>query len=216
MVSVDCAEYASHLVAKDWSKTREFLWKWGISRLIGMLERGEVDFIVQCSNTSHMALEEDKLAELQANYHSMLLKHQSKFLHIADATANAIRKQNDKKPLIVGLLGTEPTMREDYLKDRLLLHSDCVQRVVSPSKDGPRMGYSRSLLSRSFGHSHHSQYCSSSRQPFVPIAKHSTPAYPSRSHASPDCAATASAACAGCFSAANCAASSSAPCFLCS
>ena len=137
MVSVDCAEYASHLVAKDWSKTREFLWKWGISRLIGMLERGEVDFIVQCSNTSHMALEEDKLAELQANYHSMLLKHQSKFLHIADATANAIRKQNDKKPLIVGLLGTEPTMREDYLKDRLLLHSDCVQRVVSPAKDGP-------------------------------------------------------------------------------
>jgi len=152
MVSVDCAEYASYLVNKEWAKTREYLWKNGIARLIGMLEREEIDFIIQASNTSHMALELAALKEVGDEYYSMLLKWQNKFLHIADATASAIREEFDgsrrslespsKKqkcepslPVIVGLLGTEPTMRERYLKDRLLLHKDAIKDVVAPQKD---------------------------------------------------------------------------------
>lgn len=152
MVSVDCAEYASYLVKKEWGKTREYLWRNGIARLIGMLERGEIDFIIQASNTSHMALELDALKEVGTEYYSMLLKWQDKFLHIADATASAIREEfgggcrnsespskkqkcEARVPVIVGLLGTEPTMRERYLKDRLLRHSDAIKDVVAPQKD---------------------------------------------------------------------------------
>jgi len=151
MVSVDCAEYASYLVDKEWGKTREYLWRNGISRLIGMLERGEIDFIIQASNTSHMALELEALKEVErgAEYYSMLLKWQDRFLHIADATASAIRdefveasQRNSESPctaprsaVVVGLLGTEPTMRERYLKDRLLLHKDVIKDVVAPQKD---------------------------------------------------------------------------------
>merc|ERR1712194_510149 len=151
MVSVDCAEYASYLVNKEYGKTWQFLWKHGISRLIGMLERGEIDFIIQASNTSHMALELDELKEIKGEYYSMLLKWQHKFLHIADATASAIREvfagssrkfeDGCKKqkcaslPVVVGLIGTEPTMRERYLKDRLLRHGDAIKKVVAPQKD---------------------------------------------------------------------------------
>ena len=40
-------------------------------------------------------------------------------LHIGDCIAAAIKK---KGLSCVGLLGTEPTMREDYLKDQLAKH----------------------------------------------------------------------------------------------
>lgn len=155
MVSVDCAEYASYLVNKEWGKTREYLWRNGISRLVGMLERGEIDFIIQASNTSHMALELEALkqVECEGEYYSMLLKWQDRFLHIADATASAIRdefvkknqrnsespckktRSKQKSPVVVGLLGTEPTMRECYLKDRLLLHKDAIKDIVAPQSD---------------------------------------------------------------------------------
>ena len=41
------------------------------------------------------------------------------YLHIADCTAKAIKDKGLKR---VGLLGTEPTMRESYLKERLAMH----------------------------------------------------------------------------------------------
>merc|ERR1719326_730559 len=101
-----------------------------------------------------MALELEALKEVESGgeYYSMLLKWQSRFLHIADATASAIRdrfanegrssesptkkmKTESQAPVIVGLVGTEPTMRERYLKDRLLMHRDAIKDVVAPQKD---------------------------------------------------------------------------------
>jgi aspartate/glutamate racemase len=61
MISVDCAEYAMLLVNKDWQGVRRLLWSRGIVHLVKALERGDIDFIVQASNTSHLALDRAEL-----------------------------------------------------------------------------------------------------------------------------------------------------------
>ena len=68
------------------------------------LERGGADFLVLCTNTMH------KLAgAIEQNT-------DIPFLHIADATAQEIKKHQFTK---VGLLGTKYTMEGDFLKSRL-------------------------------------------------------------------------------------------------
>jgi aspartate racemase len=68
------------------------------------LERGGADFIVLCTNTMHLLADAiERSVEIP-------------FLHIADATGEAIKKANLKK---VGLLGTKFTMEQDFLKQRL-------------------------------------------------------------------------------------------------
>lgn len=68
------------------------------------VERAGADFVLLCTNTMH------KLAEdIQA-------KINIPFLHIADATAQAIRAAGIDQ---VGLLGTRFTMEEDFYKGRL-------------------------------------------------------------------------------------------------
>lgn len=76
------------------------------------------DVLIIASNTGHVAAE-----EIIRRYPKLPL------LHIADATARAIRSNGFRK---VGLLGTEPTMRERYLKDRLALHG--IETIV-PSEE---------------------------------------------------------------------------------
>jgi aspartate racemase len=91
------------------------------------VEAAGADFVVLCTNTMH------RLAgEIQANL-------QVPFLHIADATADAIRARGIKK---IGLLGTRFTMEEDFYVGRLtrqhglevLIPSaperECVHRVI--------------------------------------------------------------------------------------
>ncbi|MFA5994170.1 MAG: aspartate/glutamate racemase family protein [Parcubacteria group bacterium] len=69
------------------------------------LEKGGADFVVICTNTMH------KMAEdVQHNI-------QIPLLHIADATAEKIKKAGLKK---IGLLGTKFTMEEDFYKGRLI------------------------------------------------------------------------------------------------
>ncbi|CEJ90129.1 hypothetical protein VHEMI05933 [[Torrubiella] hemipterigena] len=53
-------------------------------------------------------------------------------LHIADATAQTVQKRGIKK---VGLLGTEPVMRDDFIKKRLLEKAEGLQEVVVPESD---------------------------------------------------------------------------------
>ena len=104
MVSVDCDVYAKMLaIDKDWDGVAEY-----ISHGVGRLVKAEVDFLVICSNTAHLAV--PRIGEL---YPRMPV------LHIADTTARAIKA---KGLTCVGLLGTEPTMREEYLKLQLRKH----------------------------------------------------------------------------------------------
>jgi aspartate racemase len=71
----------------------------------GQLENGGADFIVLCTNTMHKVAD-----EIQASIHIP-------FLHIAEATAQAIKAQGISR---VGLLGTRFTMEEPFYKDYLV------------------------------------------------------------------------------------------------
>jgi aspartate racemase len=68
------------------------------------LEKGGADFIVICTNTMHKMAE-----EVEQNINLPLI-------HIADATAEAIKLQKLKK---IALLGTKFTMEQDFYKKRL-------------------------------------------------------------------------------------------------
>lgn len=68
------------------------------------LEKAGADMVLICTNTMH------KMAnEVQDNIKLPLL-------HIVDATAQSIKKQNLKK---IGLLGTKFTMEQEFYKNRL-------------------------------------------------------------------------------------------------
>jgi len=69
------------------------------------LEKGGADFIVICANTMHKLVPE-------VERHIKI-----PILHIADVTAQAIKKEKLRK---VGLLGTRFTMEEGFYKDRLV------------------------------------------------------------------------------------------------
>lgn len=68
------------------------------------IKKGGADFILICANTMHMMAE-----EVQESVKIPLL-------HIADATAEKIKRYHMKK---VGLLGTRFTMEKDFYKERL-------------------------------------------------------------------------------------------------
>ncbi len=68
------------------------------------LEKAGADLVVICTNTMH------KMANEVENSINLPL------LHIADATAESIKKQNLNK---IGLLGTKFTMEQEFYKDRL-------------------------------------------------------------------------------------------------
>jgi aspartate racemase len=69
------------------------------------LEKGGADFVLICTNTMH------KMADDVQNNIKIPL------LHLADTTAEIIKKNGLKK---VGLLGTNFTMEEDFYKGRLM------------------------------------------------------------------------------------------------
>jgi len=82
------------------------------------LESGGADFIILCTNTMH------KLAkQIQENISVELL-------HIADAAAEEIKKAEIKK---VGLLGTRPTMEQDFYRTKL--EENGIQVLIPNEKD---------------------------------------------------------------------------------
>ncbi|SKA20541.1 aspartate/glutamate racemase family protein [Consotaella salsifontis] len=99
MLSVDFGEIERLQHAGDWSALTDEL-----VSAARALERGGADFLLICTNTMH------RMAEEVASAVAIPL------LHIADPTAEAIRKAGLRR---VGLLGTAFTMEQPFYKDRL-------------------------------------------------------------------------------------------------
>lgn len=121
IVSVDCDEYVDYLERKDEEGVQEYLLK-GVQKLHAM----GADFLVIASNTAHCCY--GRVREALPGF---------PVLHIADTTAQAIRSFGFTK---VGLLGTEPTMRDgSWLKSRLAAHG--IEVVVPSSEEDTRRCY---------------------------------------------------------------------------
>lgn len=100
LYSVDFEEIEHLQSIGNWDKSAEIL-----STVAVNLEKAGADFIVICTNTMH------KVApQIKSNISVPLL-------HIAEATADELKKQNIRK---VGLLGTKYTMTQDFYKNKLV------------------------------------------------------------------------------------------------
>ncbi len=100
MYSVDFAEIEPLQHQGRWNEATQILI--AASRSV---ETGGADFVLFCTNTMHKVADE-------------VQKHlRIPILHIADATAQAVKAEGLKK---VGLLGTKFTMEEDFCKGRLV------------------------------------------------------------------------------------------------
>ena len=99
MYNVDFAELEDNMSSGNWDGNAEIL-----SDAAKRLEGAGADFIVIATNTMHKLVPR---IEKEINI---------PILHIADAAAAAVKRDNIKK---VGLLGTRFTMTQDFIKDRL-------------------------------------------------------------------------------------------------
>ncbi|MEN8405274.1 aspartate/glutamate racemase family protein [Acinetobacter seifertii] len=100
--SVDFQEIAALQSKGLWQEAGEYLAQQAIN-----LEKAGVDCIVLCTNTMHKVAPQIEEAITVT------------FIHIADATAKEILRQNIRK---VALLGTAFTMEQDFYKARLQDH----------------------------------------------------------------------------------------------
>lgn len=100
LYSVDFSEIEECQANGNWAKSAEIL-----SGAAKKLESAGADFIVICTNTMH------KIVPQIQNHINIPI------LHIAEATAETLIRQNIKK---VALLGTKYTMTQDFYKERLI------------------------------------------------------------------------------------------------
>ena len=116
MVSVDCDEYVHLLTAREFAKVDEHLLR-GVRKLVA----AGCDTLVIASNTAHICV-----SAVEREFPDL------KVLHIADCCAAELNRQGHAN---VGLIGTKPTMEEDYLKARLLRHG---VTTISPEDETSR------------------------------------------------------------------------------
>jgi aspartate racemase len=100
MYSVDFAEIEAMQAAGRWTEATA-----AMVEAARRVERAGADFVMICSNTMH------RMADEVARAVDVPL------LHIADATAAAIRARGLER---VGLLGTRYTMEQDFYRGRLV------------------------------------------------------------------------------------------------
>jgi aspartate racemase len=113
MASVDFAEIEPLQHLGKWNEAAEILIAAARS-----VEAGGADFVIVCTNTMHKVADE-------------VQKHlRIPILHIADATAQAVKAEGLKK---VGLLGTKFTMEEDFYKGRLIQKHN-LEVIVPPAE----------------------------------------------------------------------------------
>ena len=103
MVSVDCDEYVHYLTEHAFDKVSAYLLN-GVDKLVA----AGCDLLVIASNTGHICVPAVEQA------HPDL-----RILHIADCFAYQLKQSGFTH---VGLVGTQPTMEESYLHDRLAQH----------------------------------------------------------------------------------------------
>ncbi|MFQ5704961.1 MAG: aspartate/glutamate racemase family protein [Gemmatimonadales bacterium] len=103
MVSVDCDEYVYYLTSKSFDKVAEYLVR-GVRKLV---DTG-CEILVIASNTGHICV-----PAVESEFPALNI------LHIADCLASQLKRQAFSR---VGLIGTKPTMEEDYLTERLSRH----------------------------------------------------------------------------------------------
>jgi len=99
MVSLDFSEIEALQAAGDWQAATEMM-----IQTAQQVQRAGADFVLICTNTMH------KMAD------AVSAEIQIPLLHIADATAQAIKAQGLEK---IGLLGTHYTMEQDFYRGRL-------------------------------------------------------------------------------------------------
>ncbi len=93
------------------------------------------DFLVICSNTAHMALDEIK-SKCKVNKIEKFINKEESILHIADCTAYVIKNQYPQVKNI-GLIGTIFTMKSHHIVDRLEMHGFNV--IVPENKKDQRV-----------------------------------------------------------------------------
>ncbi|MDJ0757743.1 MAG: aspartate/glutamate racemase family protein [Ardenticatenaceae bacterium] len=114
MVSVDFAEIEAMQAAGRWDEAGQILAKCGQA-----LEAAGADCIVLCTNTMHRVASAIEAVTTVS------------FIHIADPTAEAIKKKNLHK---VGLLATDYTMTQDFYRGRLVDYHG-LDVIVPPEAD---------------------------------------------------------------------------------
>jgi aspartate racemase len=119
-VSVDCDEYVHHLTEKAFDKVAAHLVA-GVDRLVA----ARCDLLVIASSTGHIAAPAISAAHPDLD-----------ILHIADCSARQMRLAGVSR---VGLIGTQPTMEEDYLRGRLLQHG--IETIVPQDASEREMLY---------------------------------------------------------------------------
>lgn len=102
LYSVDFAEVEEMQVSGRWDDAAEAL-----ADGARALEAGGADLLLLCTNTMHKVADQVEAAVAIP------------FLHLADATAAAVREAS---VTTVGLLGTAFTMEQDFYRDRLASH----------------------------------------------------------------------------------------------
>ncbi|MBU2512402.1 aspartate/glutamate racemase family protein [bacterium] len=113
LYSVDFDEIEKLQHQGNWDATAKILTEAGKN-----IERGGADFLLICTNTMH------KVAPQMEQELTIPI------LHIADATAEILKKSNKKT---VGLLGTAFTMEQDFYKGRL--EEQYGLKVIIPEKE---------------------------------------------------------------------------------
>ena len=109
LVSVDCDQYVQYLFDKEYDRVANHILA-GVHKLVS----AGCNTLVIASNTGHIAV-----PAIERVYPSL------RILHIADCCGHYLKSKGYTN---VGLIGTKPTMEEDYLKDRLALHG--IQTMV--------------------------------------------------------------------------------------
>ncbi|MBB5226619.1 aspartate/glutamate racemase family protein [Treponema ruminis] len=113
MYSVDFAELEKNMSEGNWDGNAKIL-----AEASKRLEKAGADFIVIATNTMHKLVPQ---IEKEINI---------PILHIADATARAIKKDGHKK---IALLGTKFTMTQDFIKQRLI--DSGLEVIISDEED---------------------------------------------------------------------------------